>query len=252
MAAPPRRSSPGRAPGGRAIPWHLATVLLVPVAALLVVLAARANLEGQRRDLLIGQFGPLTNQQLTDVTLTTACGRADLLAGQPGCEAYGALGILIPVALVALVLPLIILGAIWWAASRASRDPSRLATLFRPGLYGTIASVLVLIVLDGVLLLGAIWYGEPVFTGYRNLTIPAIVAIVVLVVSWNIVRVTLRVGRPSVTTVIGEPVDRDAAPALWSAIDATASQLAVRPPDQIVVGLDPTIFVTEVGVQAGE
>lgn len=50
---------------------------------------------------------------------------------------------------------------------------------------------------------------------------------------------------PPEDDVEGEVVTRDAAPALWSRIDALASRVGTAPPDHIIAGIDTNFYVTE-------
>ncbi|MBD8162429.1 M48 family metallopeptidase [Erwinia persicina] len=50
---------------------------------------------------------------------------------------------------------------------------------------------------------------------------------------------------PAEDDVEGEVVTRDAAPALWSRIDALASRVGTAPPDHIIAGIDTNFYVTE-------
>ena len=57
---------------------------------------------------------------------------------------------------------------------------------------------------------------------------------------------------PPEESIEGEVVTREAAPALWSRIDALAAKVGTTPPDHIVAGIDTNFYVTEAPLSVNE
>jgi hypothetical protein len=133
----------------------------VPAAATAVALIGNATLEGQWRDAVSGHA-----PGAAPIDLSTACA---LIGGQDEtCTIHAALGWILPLAIATVVIAFLIAATISFAVSTGGSDPYRIARIFRPVLFTTIAAALVLAVLDGILIILAAWYGEPAITGYRH------------------------------------------------------------------------------------
>ncbi len=57
---------------------------------------------------------------------------------------------------------------------------------------------------------------------------------------------------PPEESIEGEVVTREAAPALWSRVDALAAKVGTTPPDHIVAGIDINFYVTEAPLSVNE
>ncbi|MGY0505242.1 M48 family metallopeptidase [Luteimonas sp. e5] len=66
-----------------------------------------------------------------------------------------------------------------------------------------------------------------------------------LLIVRDMLRLSLRRTQPEPIRIMGQALTRDAAPALWRYVERLAGQLATRPPDAVLVGLNEGFFVTE-------
>ena len=219
------------------------SILGVPVAAAFVAIAGTNVLEGQWQDAV----GSLPGARTID--LSTACA----MAGNPdeGCVLHSALELLLPLAVVTAVIAMAIALVISAASATSGRNPYRVASIFRPVLFATIVAAIVLAVLDGILIIVAVWFGEPAITGYRHAFVALAAGAAVVVASAGVVD-GLRRSLSSSHTVYGDAVTRAEEPLLWSTVDAVAAAVGTAPPDNIVLGASPEMFVTltEVGTRS--
>ena len=221
----------------------LLSILGVPAAASAVALVGGAVLENKWRDLFATSF-----PGATPIDLSTVCA---LDGGQDEvCTIRAALGWIPPLAVVTVIIALITVAIIYFAVSAGGRDPYRIARYFRPVLMTTIAAALALAVLDGALIILAVWYGEPAISGgYRHPFFALAAGAAVAVAAIGMLR-GLRKSIRSTARVFGEAVSRADEPQLWATVDDVASAVGTRPPDNIVLGLNPELFVTQTEVRA--
>lgn len=87
----------------------------------------------------------------------------------------------------------------------------------------------------------------------KPLLIGILFSLAVLLISgkaiWNLSRSVFRRFEPDHISIMGQNIDRAAAPKLWQFVEEVAQRLKCAPPDIIVVGLDENFFVTEHSVQ---
>jgi Zn-dependent protease with chaperone function len=57
---------------------------------------------------------------------------------------------------------------------------------------------------------------------------------------------------PPEENIEGEVVSREAAPALWSRIDALAARVGTTPPDHVIAGIDTNFYVTEAPLRVND
>ena len=129
---------------------------------------------------------------------------------------------------------------IFVAGSIARANRKVLLTLLGPGIYFTAVVITGLIVVHAaiaVILLARVYLGASVMVGLGALAGIAAVA-----------RNAFSLVKKAEATAIGKPVSRAEAPDLWVTIAETAQVLSSLRPDHVVVGLDPTFYVTEANV----
>lgn len=145
-----------------------------------------------------------------------------------------------------------LIGLTWWAGQRALRDPDLLLTSFETG------ARLAMPVLRGFLILQGVTFAL-VFLAFEQANHPRGPAPerVLFQLLWLFVPVVVavRFGRQAAGAVRPARIDTDArllrrerADALWALLDDVARRAAAPMPQHVIVGLEPEIFVTEVGV----
>jgi Zn-dependent protease with chaperone function len=134
------------------------------------------------------------------------------------------------------------------AGRLARRNRVLLLLVFKPGLYLTVAIVTCLIVVHAVLATATIYYVESALFGIIHVGVILAIALGAIGGVVAIARSTFAALKKAETIAIGKTVSREDAPRLWQTIEQTAQRLGALRPEHIVLGLDPTFFVTEAAV----
>jgi len=134
--------------------------------------------------------------------------------------------------------------------ARASRDRNALLRLFRPGLYVTLIGITLLVALDGLLAVGAVYLGLGVFLGRIYPILILAIAAGALFALVGIVRAMFAASKPAIATVVARRVDATAEPRLVEAVAQLATATGTDGPDNVLVGLDPGFYVSEVETEA--
>ena len=119
-------------------------------------------------------------------------------------------------------LGLALVAGIAVAARLASRDRHRLLALCRPGLYLTAIAIAVIVLRHGLIAIMTIVFLTGMFVSGPVLAIP--IGMVAGAVA--VIRNVFAVVKTAESEVIGRPVYRDEAPALWQLIDGWRTGLA--------------------------
>lgn len=225
-------------------------VVAVPLVIVAIALATRARYDAVWHSALTDQFGSLTAQQLARVALPIVCSDPTLSVDVPICGEYVAMSwVLVGAAASALVgLGLITLIAL--SGSRARVDRRALLRWFRPMLYLTVVVSIGLVVLDGILAVVVLFAGMDAFLNGVWLGIVAAPAIALLVAGLGMVRALRAATGGARVSAIALPIAPDAEPRLFSFILATSDTLGIDPPANVIAGLEPNFYVTEVDVEA--
>lgn len=133
-------------------------------------------------------------------------------------------------------------------AFRNRRSQLLSLTLARPFLM--LAGSLEVIV-QGAMLVWLSFWGTAFFT---QTYYPKLVIIVGLMVLGGIYYIIKGIFRklPPEENIEGEVVSREAAPALWSRIDALAARVGTTPPDHVIAGIDTNFYVTEAPLRVND
>jgi Zn-dependent protease with chaperone function len=136
------------------------------------------------------------------------------------------------------------------AAGRLARgDRNLLLAVFRPGLYATVAVVIVLVLVDAALAMGTIYFLEVAFLGRIHFVIILGIGAAALFAVTRMIRAVLALAHRATSSVLGVPLDRDHDGPIFEFVDELTGRLGAQGPEHIVAGLDPTFFVTEADVQ---
>ncbi|RDT53629.1 hypothetical protein DXF93_15880 [Escherichia coli] len=127
---------------------------------------------------------------------------------------------------------------------------SQLLSLMLARPFLMLAGSLEVIVQGGMLVWLSFW-GTAFFT---QTYYPKLVIIVGLMVLGGIYYIIKGIFKklPPEENIEGEVVSREAAPALWSRIDALAARVGTTPPDHIIAGIDTNFYVTEAPLRVND
>ena len=107
------------------------------------------------------------------------------------------------------------------------------------------------VIVQGAMLVWLSFWGTAFFT---QTYYPKLVLIVGLMVLGGIYYIIKGIFKklPPEENIEGEAVSREAAPALWSRIDALAAKVGTTPPDHVIAGIDTNFYVTEAPLRVND
>ncbi|MBD8527244.1 M48 family metallopeptidase [Pseudomarimonas arenosa] len=136
--------------------------------------------------------------------------------------------------------------ALWWAASTVRRDRNRLLTIFLPGLRVAVYGAIAMLLLSGYLIA---FGGLAAIPG--ELANLAVVIGILCVLAALFATFKLRGAlHPDVSFYHAAYASPTAHPMLWELIERLAERLGTAKPDTLLLGIEPTFFVTEARVQS--
>lgn len=127
-----------------------------------------------------------------------------------------------------------------WIAPLLSKDRSRLFWLFAPGLLLTKLLLALLVLANGVLVTVSLFLLAPAFALAGLFVIGTSVRILFSLLSFKRIEVS----------VFGTSIGRENSPMIWRQIDTIAKAIGTSPPQNLIVGVSPTFFVTESRVRS--
>ena len=222
-------------------------VLAIPIVGLVASGRIQAYYNSQLRSAARAEVPDLHSETLSHLTLDGICKTADpRLEGI--CADNRNLKLIYGGAVGAGGIGLMMILSIRLAGAAAQRNRRLLLIFFKPGFYLTAVLLVGLVLVNAAVAMATLYYTELVlFERVHPFIILAVGAGAFLGITAMISNLFSLV-RKAETSVIGKGVSREEAPALWQKVEEIALRLGALRPDQIVVGLDPTFFVTEADV----
>lgn len=196
----------------------------------------------------------LTGQGLPPAATLCAGGQngAFAVAAETYCGTYFLTRYLVIGSLVALLWGLAIPLLFRLAAGFAGYDRRRLAIVFPPLVRLSLVLMSVSILLQGAVLAYGIVVADYYLVGRVNYVFAKIVGVVglgALFASWQLISTLFKSSKKLDMTVAGLPLTPDRAPRLFGLVEGLAAGLEAEPPDHIILGLEPTFYVTSADVQ---
>lgn len=159
------------------------------------------------------------------------------------CSAYESLPWLLYGSVAAGIAASVLLLGIPMAARAAGDDRARLAAIFGPGAKVVLLSVALMVAVQGLVAAYGAYLLESEAAGRVHYFI-VFIAIGGVIGAFQILRSGFTLAKPLRTYVLGERVTAQQQPTLWEMIDSLARKCGAQVPDNIVIGLQPTFFVT--------
>jgi Zn-dependent protease with chaperone function len=107
------------------------------------------------------------------------------------------------------------------------------------------------VIVQGVMLVWLSFWGTAFFTQTYYPKLVILVGLMVLAGIYYIIKGIFK-KLPPEENIEGEVVSREAAPALWSRIDALAARVGTTPPDHVIAGIDTNFYVTEAPLRVND
>lgn len=139
--------------------------------------------------------------------------------------------------LILILIPL--LGAI------SSKNREILFVLFKPGLFFSQINAAILVAANSGILIASIFYAEPYFVGRLHYGIILSAGIAAFLGVCNVFIHAFSPIKSAKARVFGKILPKDSYPQIWNYVETLANKIGTTPPDTIIVGLEPTFFVTQ-------
>lgn len=138
---------------------------------------------------------------------------------------------------------LLILGLI------TSINRSSLLLVFKPFFYLSTVVLSIFTIINGVLLVALLFFGESYLIGRVHFIAIGMVGIGAVSGTFIILKSMLSTFQKTTTTILGISLSKEKCPKVWDYIGLLATKLNTELPNNIIAGLDPNFFVTEVNVK---
>lgn len=190
------------------------------------------------------ELGPARTAELEKWTIDAVCRDAMNRARLPECSSQPRLARLRTLAVITAAGTALLLLWIWWAGQRSRRDRQALLNLFKPGTYAVLGLTVAIVVVHTVLFIEVLLY----FRRFAQFILLA--GIGALIAVYQIVRLLVVFQKEKALDVEGERLDDEGCAELRRLIADVAQSVGTQGPDNIIAGINPTFFVTEMPVQA--
>ncbi|ABQ54203.1 M48 family metalloprotease [Legionella pneumophila] len=158
-----------------------------------------------------------------------------VLLGQ-GSVITAAIGILIPV--------------LYWLASIITGESrKRIALLFPIVLRISVLLIAISVLLQGAILTYAVYIGESYFYGRIHPVLIGLIGLGALIGGLSLIVVAMSFGRKLKLSTMGKVLAASDAPQLFRFVRSLAEKLGAKEPQNIIVGLEPTFYVTNSDIQ---
>lgn len=227
--------------------WLFGLVLVMPILGFAVSTGIQTYFNSEIRTAFHKQLPEADEAVISSLTLNQLCLESRTELGEI-CDTNDNLNLMKMSSIVSGAVGLALLLIIKIAGTAARNNRNLLLILFKPGLYITALTLIVLILVYAAVAMGAIYYGEAALIQRVHVKFVALIGIGALIGVFAMGRSAFSLVQKAQTFVIGSALTREQAPALWNGVDRIAKKLGALQPDHIVVGLDPNFFVTEADV----
>ncbi len=225
----------------------LGLILGVPLVGLAVSSGLRVHLDNELRASRHRE-APAANPSLfAGVTVAKLCASQGPVPTEL-CQTDTGLAFMRTASLGAGLAGLALVAAIAVAGNAARSNRSRLLSLFRPGLYVAALATTGLILVHAIIAITVIYYGETTLVNTVHGGFILAIGLGAIAGVAAVARSAFGMVRKAETAAVGTALAPGEARVLWDHVAAIARRLGSLQPDHIVVGLDPTFFVTEANV----
>ncbi|HEY0943615.1 MAG TPA: M48 family metalloprotease, partial [Opitutaceae bacterium] len=225
-------------------------ILALPLVAILLTSASLWKAEVSVREAVRRQDPALAPAELAAITVASLDRRGAFVSRELP-TLYARIRFVHHATLATCALGLALVGGIFLAGRITRNRRDLLLRLFRPGLYLTLGFVALLTAAQAVELACALSFFEAIFFGRVHVVFALGLALGGALAFCAVVGAMFSMLRPVEFRVPGRRARPGEHPHLWAVVNDVCRQLATRPPDHIVLGLEPTFYVTESEVTVG-
>lgn len=160
------------------------------------------------------------------------------------CQEVGHIDLLKKTSVIAAAIGVVIPILYWLASLLAGTSRRRIATIFPKVLRLSVLLLAVTTLLQGAILTYAVYIGESYSTGSVHFVLIGAIGLGALAASFKLIVASMSFGKKLRIPVIGKVLTSTNAPTLFQFVESLAKKLSAKMPDNIIVGLEPTFYVT--------
>jgi Zn-dependent protease with chaperone function/tellurite resistance protein len=165
-----------------------------------------------------------------------------------GCDEYSNITFLGKSSVVAGGFGLSIIVIFWVASLIAGRDRKKLSIIFPPLIPLSLLLISISVLLQGAILTYSAYIGEIHLIQRVHYFLIGAIGLGALVGAINLISAAFSHIKKMETTVLGVPLSRELSPTLFKFVDDIGQKLGATIPKNIVIGLEPTFYVTAADV----
>lgn len=227
--------------------WLFGFLLFAPVVGFLTALGIQSHINSKLHQELRSEYPDADAKLIANITISSLCENAEIKdAGmKDACSIDDNLSLLSLLSLTAGAIGLILFFGIFALGFLARGNRTILFLTFKYGLYITGLTLILLVVLHAGIITTSIYYGESVLVGKLHVFILIAIGIGAITGIVGIARNIFSVIQDVRITAIGTSLSVENAPLLWAYVEKTSTLLGSLKPDNIIVGIEPTFYVTE-------
>lgn len=223
----------------------MALVFVIPLIALGISFAVSEKYDSDFQE-AVEQYAQQNNQEVDLASLDdyrTVCGQnrpelAEICEPASELQAFE-LGARISIAVGFALFLMLLLGRVYGGSNR-----SRLASVLSPLTRLMLLGLSISIVIQGALFVYGIYIAEAVFIHRVHFVALAGAGFVALLGGFNLISIALRIMQDATLSQSGILIDSEKGSGLIQLVHDVADTVGARRPDNIVVGLEPSFFVT--------
>ena len=219
-------------------------VMAMPVLSFLLSEACLHKLNSSLREQLRNDYPSASEEQIASATAMVLDKIGTSSSGSSGGH-YSAIRYVRNGSLATGLIGIGLGAGIYWAGRITRNRRDLLLRIFRPGLYLTLTLIAVLTLAQALAAAFALYYFESIFLGRVHFIFMIGVVIGGGLAFFAIVTAMLSVLKKAEFRIEGDRVTQEQQPALWAEVTAICRELEIPPPNSVVVGLEPSFFVTE-------
>lgn len=163
---------------------------------------------------------------------------------QQWCSQVSRIVMLADVSMLAAIIGLLIPITYWFAVRYAGHDRTKIARIFPALTRGSIWLITVLVFLHGGILTYVIYIGESYLFETVHLFLVGVIGLGSLIAGIALIANAATLTGKLRMTAFGKRITAEEAPELFHLIDDIVKKLGSRSPNNIIVGIEPTFYVT--------
>lgn len=206
-----------------------------------------SNIDSQMRAAIAKVHPEADKERLESLTAREVCIQNEAIDDE-FCSSVGHVALWRSSSVATAAVAALFLGFIGIGGRLSRNNRKTLVAMFKPGLYATLAVVALLIVANASIALATIYYGESALIDRVHVGLMIAIGLGAGSGVYAVLRGISAFLRREKVVSLGMAVTRAEEPGLWNLVEETARTVGTACPDNLVLGVDGGVFVTEAEV----